>query len=178
MDVTCPTHFAKAAARICIFGLAHRNLLYHALCLFGDFLPHTGSEEPECASFYLALNWKTFHEAVGTHMSCGQGETTPGCIYTKWASACVSSSSIFWDLLLVSTQQVIPTAVRDPRNHSSLHLSPVLFWEQWIQFRVWCYIVHTVPLGPMSEPSTLTLLSSCPPCASFLMSYCLPTENG
>lgn len=109
---------------------------------------------------------------------CGQGETIPGCIYTLWTPAWASSSNISWDLLLVSTQQVIPTVVRGPRNHLSFHLSPALFWEQWIQFRVWSYTVHSVPLGPLSEPSTLTLLSSCPPCASFLMSYCLTTRNG
>lgn len=66
---------------------------------------------------------------------------------------------------------VVPTAVRDLSTYASLPLFPVVFWEQGIQFNVLCFVVLSVPLGPVSEPSNLTLLISCHPPASFLTSH-------
>lgn len=105
MDVICPTYLAKAAAQTCIFSFAHRNLLYHVLSLFWDFLAPTGSKELRCASPYLSLSWKNLHGPMGTDMLmgylgpwsvCGQGGTMPWCIYTQWAPARAPPETFSW----------------------------------------------------------------------------------
>lgn len=110
MDVTRPTHLAKAAAQIFIFGLAHKNLLYHALSLFWDFLPRTGGEEPGCASLYLALSWKTFHEAVGTHIFMGS-------LWSGWDHTRVHLHPMDTSLGLLFQHLLGPSPGQHPTSH-------------------------------------------------------------